>query len=67
MTGSDEKDCPRCEGRGKYADPARGPLVQITCELCDGSGKVPADTPDEPPAKEPTQVPFGTDPAEADG
>ncbi len=65
MTGSDDsKDCPRCDGRGKYADPKRGPLVQITCDLCDGSGRVSADTPDEPPAKEPTQVPFGSNPAD---
>lgn len=54
------KDCPRCEGRGKYADPQRGPLVRITCSTCDGSGRVPADAPGEPPAKEPTQIPFGT-------
>ena len=61
--GDDTKDCPRCEGRGKYADPQRGPLVRADCELCDGTGTVPADTPDEQPAKEPTQIPFGTDPA----
>ena len=57
------KECPRCSGRGKYADPEKGPLVQITCESCDGSGRVPADAPAEPPAKEPTQIPFGTDPS----
>jgi DnaJ-class molecular chaperone len=59
----DTKDCPRCSGRGKYADPQKGPLVQITCERCDGSGRVSSDTPDEPPAKEPTQIPFGSNPA----
>ena len=58
----DTKDCPRCEGRGKYADPQRGPLVQITCARCEGSGKVAADSPDEPPAKQPTQIPFGSTP-----
>jgi DnaJ-class molecular chaperone len=58
----DTKRCPRCSGRGKYADPGRGPLVQITCELCDGSGEVAASTPDEPPAKEPTKIPFGMAP-----
>lgn len=63
MTDADAtKDCPRCEGSGKYADPQRGPLVQVTCPSCEGSGRVPADAPDEPPAKEPTQIPFGTDP-----
>ena len=36
--------------------------MQITCPSCDGSGKVPADAPDEEPAKEPTQVPFGSQP-----
>jgi DnaJ-class molecular chaperone len=63
MSGSDEtKDCPRCSGRGKYADPQSGPLVQITCPRCEGSGRVPLDAPDEPPAKEPTQIPFGQNP-----
>jgi DnaJ-class molecular chaperone len=61
-TGDDTKECPRCTGRGKYADPQRDPLVQITCERCEGSGRVPADSPDEPPVKEATQVPFGTQP-----
>jgi len=56
------KDCPRCRGRGKYADPQKDPLVQITCQLCDGSGRVSSDTPDEPPVKEATQIPFGSDP-----
>ena len=56
------KECPRCAGRGKYADPEKGPLVRINCDLCDGSGTVPADTPDEPPADEPTQIPFGSTP-----
>ena len=56
------KECPRCTGRGKYADPARGPLVQITCERCEGSGRVPVDSTDEAPAKEPTQIPFGSTP-----
>ena len=56
------KECPRCGGEGKYADPQRGPLVRATCSTCDGSGRVPADAPDEPPAKEPTQLPFGTQP-----
>jgi len=41
----DTKKCPRCEGRGKYADPEKGPLVQITCPSCEGSGRVPADAP----------------------
>jgi DnaJ-class molecular chaperone len=58
----DTKECGRCSGRGKYADPQKGPLVQITCPSCDGSGKVPADAPDEEPAKEPTQVPFRSQP-----
>jgi DnaJ-class molecular chaperone len=59
MTDKGEtKSCPRCSGRGKYADPSSDPLVQITCERCDGSGSVPADSPDEPPAQEPKQVPF---------
>ena len=61
MTSDDSaKDCPRCSGRGKYADRRRDPLVQITCERCDGSGRVPADSPDEPPAKEAKKIPFGT-------
>jgi DnaJ-class molecular chaperone len=60
MEGSgDTKECTRCGGRGKYAARDRGPLVQITCDTCDGSGRVPADAPDEPPAKEPNQIPFG--------
>ena len=60
MAGDDEtKDCPRCSGRGRYTDPHRDPLVRVTCERCDGSGRVPADAPDEPPAQEPKQVPFG--------
>ncbi len=59
---ADTKECSRCGGRGKYADPQKGPLVQITCESCDGSGRVAADAPDEPPAEEPTQIPFGSDP-----
>ena len=58
----DTKDCPRCRGSGKYADPKRGPLVQVECERCEGSGRVPADAPDEPPAEEPKQVPFGSKP-----
>ena len=62
MSDGDTKDCPRCDGTGKYADPQRGPLVQVTCETCEGSGQVPADTPDEPPAEEPTQIPFGSKP-----
>ena len=62
MSDDDMKDCPRCGGSGKYADPERGPLVQVTCESCDGSGRVPADAPDEPPAEEPTQIPFGSQP-----
>lgn len=63
MAGDDDtKHCPHCDGRGKYADPQRGPLVQVTCESCDGSGRVPADAPDEPPVEEPRQVPFGSEP-----
>ena len=62
MSDADTKECKRCGGSGKYADPERGPLVQVTCESCDGSGKVPADAPDEPPAEEPTQIPFGSEP-----
>lgn len=58
----DTKECPRCNGTGKYADPQRGPLVQVTCELCEGSGRAPADAPDEPPADEPKQIPFGSKP-----
>lgn len=60
--GDDTKRRPRCEGGGKYADPERGPLVQVTCESCDGSGRVPADAPDQPPAYEPRQIPFGEQP-----
>lgn len=60
----DTKQCPRCEGRGKYADPQKGPLVQITCTSCEGSGQVPAGAPDEPPAQEPTQIPFGSGPGQ---
>ena len=63
MTGTDDtKECPRCSGRGKYADPQHDPLVQITCPRCEGSGRVPVDSPDEPPVKEPTQIPFGSAP-----
>ncbi len=63
MSDSEEtKDCPRCRGRGKYADPQRGPLVQVVCVRCEGSGRVPADAPDEPPVEEPTQIPFGSKP-----
>jgi len=63
MTPDDEtKECPRCGGRGKYADRSRDPLVQINCASCDGSGRVRADAPDEPPAQEPTQIPFGSQP-----
>lgn len=63
MSDTDEtKDCPRCRGRGTYADPKRGPLVQVTCDRCEGSGRVPAGSPDEPPAKEPKKVPFGSKP-----
>ena len=63
MTDTDDtKECPRCSGRGKYADPQHDPLVQITCPRCEGSGRVPFDSPDEPPVKEPTQIPFGSDP-----
>ena len=58
----DTKECGRCGGRGKYADPQKGPLVQVICPSCEGSGKVPADAPDEEPAKEPTQIPFGSQP-----
>ena len=58
----DTKECGRCSGSGKYADPQKGPLVQVTCPSCDGSGKVPADAPDEEPANEPTQIPFGSQP-----
>lgn len=58
--GSQEtKACPRCGGRGRYADPRRDPLVRVDCELCGASGRVPVDTPDEPPADEPKHVPFG--------
>ncbi len=60
MTGTDEtKQCPRCRGRGKYADPRRDALVQITCTRCEGSGRVPADSPDEEPVQEAKKVPFG--------
>ena len=64
MGASDDntKECPRCSGRGKYTDPERAPLVRVTCERCDGSGRVPADSPDEPPAKEPEKIPFGSQP-----
>ena len=63
MTNAENtKECTRCGGRGKYADPETDPLVQITCESCDGSGRVAADAPDEEPAEEPKQIPFGTNP-----
>ena len=63
MTDTDNtKECGRCGGSGKYADPQKDPLVQITCPSCDGSGRVAADAPDEEPVKEATQIPFGTDP-----
>lgn len=61
-TSNDTKQCPRCSGRGKYADRQKGPLVQITCQRCEGSGRVPADSFDEAPAKEPNQIPFGSEP-----
>ena len=60
MTDDDDtKDCPRCSGRGKYTDPGQDPLVRVTCDRCEGSGRVPADSPDEPPVEEPKQKPFG--------
>jgi hypothetical protein len=63
MTGGGEtKECPRCGGRGRYADPARDPLVRVDCELCGATGRVPRDTPDESPAEEPKQMPFGSGP-----
>jgi DnaJ-class molecular chaperone len=60
MATEEMKDCPRCQGRGRYADPGRDPLVRVNCERCHGSGRVPADSPDEPPAEQPGKVPFGT-------
>jgi DnaJ-class molecular chaperone len=56
---TETKECSRCSGRGRYADPSRDPLVRVDCESCGGTGRVPADTPDEAPAEEPRQVPFG--------
>ncbi len=56
------KECSRCSGRGRYADPSRDPLVRVDCEACGATGRVPADAPDEPPAEEPRQVPFGERP-----
>ena len=55
------KDCTKCGGRGKYADPSKT-LVAIRCDRCEGSGKVPQDWKDEPPAKEPTQTRFQAPP-----
>ena len=37
-----EKECPKCEGRGKYYDRRRH-LVQVKCDRCGGSGRVPTD------------------------
>ncbi len=56
-------ECPKCSGRGKYADPARA-LVQVTCERCEGSGTVPegSQQDDDQPAAEPRKVPFGQSP-----
>lgn len=53
------KDCPKCEGRGKHAD-VNKTLVQVTCDQCDGSGKVPesSDAQADSPAKPPRKVPF---------
>ncbi|HEU0316126.1 MAG TPA: hypothetical protein VFR49_02285 [Solirubrobacteraceae bacterium] len=59
---TETKECPRCSGRGRYADPSRDPLVRVDCESCDGTGRVPAGAPDESPAEEPRQVPFGQRP-----
>lgn len=39
-TNEETKDCPKCEGRGKYHDVKRH-LVMVRCEECGGSGKVP--------------------------
>jgi DnaJ-class molecular chaperone len=41
QTEENTKDCPKCEGKGRYHDLNRL-LVQVTCEECGGSGKVPA-------------------------
>jgi DnaJ-class molecular chaperone len=62
MSDDATKPCTRCGGRGKYPSPDKGPLVQVTCTACDGSGRVPADAPDEPPPEEPKQMPFGSSP-----
>lgn len=56
------KDCTKCGGRGKYADPSKGPLVAVTCNRCEGSGKVPQDWEDVPPMKEPKRARFGEGP-----
>jgi DnaJ-class molecular chaperone len=56
-------ECPRCGGRGKYADPRRA-LVSVRCERCDGSGQVPADsvTDDDRPATVTKKVPWAPPP-----
>jgi DnaJ-class molecular chaperone len=42
MEGKEEatESCPKCGGRGKYADPSKA-LVSVTCDLCGGSGEAP--------------------------
>ncbi len=52
------KECTKCQGSGKHADPSKT-LVQVTCGSCGGSGKVAADTPDEPPVEPLKKLPFG--------
>ena len=58
-------ECPKCSGRGKYADPGRA-LVQVTCERCKGSGKVRegSEQGNDHPAPEPRKIPFGQSPQE---
>ena len=37
--GEGGKQCPNCDGRGKYYDKSRH-LVMVKCQECNGTGKV---------------------------
>ena len=36
--GRMQRDCPQCEGRGKYSDAVTGPDRTIKCPICKGTG-----------------------------